>query len=238
MNQRPEYQKPLQRENKFFESILDFFHRKSSLPRLMLEVFIRKDFGDKYFNLGSAFSVFFVLCVLPLGLYWVFYKNSYGIPVKSFWDVYWSWYLFIALFVFFSIKRSIEVRRHKKDLNFHRNDPGTSLAIFYRIKLFGEPSRKIITSLYEPLAFFVLGFILSKLGVQIGVLIMTNSVFYSIGTYAEFHYGDNFFRDSVQSIVKGEDLKNSLESADINSKNLLGNQASKTNNEDETTFAL
>src|SRR6056297_2426434 len=41
--------------------LLSFFYQISSWPRLVIEVFIRKNMGERYFSIGQSIIVFLIL---------------------------------------------------------------------------------------------------------------------------------------------------------------------------------
>src|SRR5580698_10190152 len=59
------YRDTLRRENMLKVFILSLFSLFASYPRLLLEVFIRKNFGARYFKLSSALTVAFLLAFVP-----------------------------------------------------------------------------------------------------------------------------------------------------------------------------
>ena len=55
------------RKNVIKEAILDLFLSTCSVPRLLLEVFIRTNMGERYFSFSTAIIATTVLAILPIG---------------------------------------------------------------------------------------------------------------------------------------------------------------------------
>lgn len=62
------FQTMFQRTNGIKMIILDFFLSIASWPRLMIEVFIRKNFGERYFSLAAAITITVILFLCRYGL--------------------------------------------------------------------------------------------------------------------------------------------------------------------------
>lgn len=104
----------------FFKIIRAF----SYYPKVLFEVFVRKNFGERYFYFSRALFLTVILGLWP----WAKYKavtmwNDYKYPVH--WDgkedyawhfslKYISWYLFLFLFLICSIKRLAEILGRKR----------------------------------------------------------------------------------------------------------------------------
>jgi len=136
------YSRSLRRENLLKKTFLGFFQYFASYPRLLLEVFVRKNFGERYFQLNSALWLAFLLALWPV------LKTKLINPIRNLWhsgaiphDIagrstphhhavphsfpltpdemlmpqYLGWYIFLALFLMFSFIRRWEIRRPKSE---------------------------------------------------------------------------------------------------------------------------
>lgn len=56
----------IRRENLFKKFVLDFFFAIASYPRLLIEVFIRRNFGERYFSMASAVWLTVLLLAFPI----------------------------------------------------------------------------------------------------------------------------------------------------------------------------
>ena len=187
------YSSTLRRENLLKKTFLGFFQWAASYPRLLLEVFIRKDFGERYFQLNSALWVTFLLALWPV------LKTKLINPVRHLWhsgaiphDIagrsvphhhavphsfpltpdemlmpqYLSWYVFLALFLVFSFIRRVEIRRSPStyDFNKYSLSNGRINPLFFKLRLpWRKTDRRLVETFFEPAFFFIVGLILWKL---------------------------------------------------------------------------
>jgi hypothetical protein len=70
MNTQTGFRKAQPRSSFVSDTVLPFFSNWASRPRLLLEVFVRKNFGRNYFNMGSVFSVLWRVVVFPIVVYY------------------------------------------------------------------------------------------------------------------------------------------------------------------------
>ncbi len=204
----------LRRENILKKGIYDTFLAIASFPRLLIEVFIRKNFGERYFSFAASVTVTIILAAIPYFLN----KLSSGFRFRgqeenSFWSVYATWYLFLIAFLYFALKRRNEIRRNPSVFDFERFSlcSGAIHPFFYKIQFSNKaPSQRTVETIYEPLLFFVGGLILMSIGQKIGVVILISSVCYSLGYLAAYHDGDNFVMDKIDEIILNEELENTF----------------------------
>jgi hypothetical protein len=198
----------IKRENVAKKILLHIFYQLASFPRLVLEVFIRKNFGERYFNLASVLSVALIIALLPAVLYNLPTANGHG-----FWPFlvrYATWYVFLGLFLYHCWQRWREIQKSSSSFDFTRFSlyAGDINPWFQKIRLSGtgEPSIRTIETLYEPGIFFVGGVVLWVFGQSIGVFICIASVFYSLSYVAAYWQGDNFILDRIDEIIFNEEM--------------------------------
>jgi hypothetical protein len=224
--------------------VLGIIHSWSSYPRLILEVFVRKNFGQFYFSLAAVWRTAVILFFMPFALRWVFHDAAYREYGPSVWDTYWGWYMFIAAFLIVSVIRWRETRKMAKDISYPFNHVGMINPNFYKITLFGKPTEKLITCVYEPMFFFLSGYILMAVfGQQIGVLIVINSFFYSVGNYAEYWYHKQWekeeaFRLQQLELQKKQYQENELRSLINMNRNIMPDSGVTRSDDDIPTAAL
>ena len=164
MKRNLSYRTTHKRENLLKKGFLGIFQRNASYPRLLLEVFIRKDFGERYFSLASALWVTFLLALWPVLI------TKFVNPVRNIWhreamphhaashsishhpaipqstplmfnqDLiphYLGWYVFLALFLIFSFIRRAEIRRSPStcDFNKYSLSNGRINPLFFKLRL-------------------------------------------------------------------------------------------------------
>lgn len=197
------------RQNVFKKVILALFYWISSYPRLILEVFIRRSMGERYFTLASALTVAFILLLFPpLGLGYGMENLPEAISDNK------LWYLFTVAFIVFSFIRWREIKREPSVFDFGKfsMSMGVPLPIFDTIKIKGEaPSPRTIRIWLEPLPFFVIGFILLQFGVSaFGILLMVCAIIYSMSFSAAYTMGDNFVMDKIDEMIMNEEMVGSF----------------------------
>jgi hypothetical protein len=222
----------IMRRNRLKKFILDFFFSTSSYPRLVLEVFIRKNFGERYFTIASAITVAVLLAVTPSVAHWVYnlFPHTYD-SYEDFqatqsgagiWSSYTTWYLFIAVFLVFSWKRMRETDRNPSVFDFGKFSlySGDIHPMFFRVKLFGKKVNvRQVETFVEPAAFFIVGLMLAMMGQKLGYLLEWCSIFYSLGYIAAYKRGDDFVMDLIdEKIMNEEKLKVIVEGEENNAR--------------------
>ena len=220
------YRAVFQRKNVLKDFILNLFLALSSYPRLLLEAFIRKDFGERYFKLSSALTVAVVLGAFPFVATEVlaFFTPTRGGGMMMFGETrrndsadlmpdYLGWFIYLAAFVFLAFRHHRDIKRAPSVFDFARFSKYTGKVnqTFFRFNL---PDRKTdlrrVECLLEPALFFVLGFLLYLIGQKLGNLLMVCSVFYGFSYAAAYFIGDNFVMDKIDEIIVNQELEKSF----------------------------
>jgi hypothetical protein len=200
-----------QRENLLKTFFLDAFLKISSYPRLILEVFIRKNFGQRYFSLASVITALVMLLIVPvLANRLPSFSSDYDAPEPSFWSRYTTWYLFVGAFCYFAYLRWNEIRRNPSVFDFGKFTlySGDINQRFFKIRLFGRPTVRQIEIFFEPALFIFTGLFLMLLGQKLGDLLMFCSVFYCLCYHAAYRQGDNFIMDIIDEKIMNEEMEN------------------------------
>lgn len=212
------YRTVFRRENKFLNFCLDLFLNLCSWPRLLLEVFIRKNFGERYFKLSSAVTVAILLMILPALTNQIFSSvyssfGGYGRQESNFWGQYATWYAFLIAFLYFSFLRWREVKRNPSVYNFGRFSlcTGDINSKFFHVRLFGKSTTpRQVETILEPALFFVSGLLLIFMGQKLGWLLFISSIFYSLGYAGAYRNGDNFVLDRIDEMILNEEMEDSF----------------------------
>jgi hypothetical protein len=186
--------------------------------RLILEVFIRRNFGERYFSFSEAVLFLFFLCIWPfmwMNLEIAVMRMGGGWRAPSFeWDEYWSrywdWYVFIGLCLLVCWRRHLEVRRNPSVFDFARFSlySGDVGARFLGFKLSGKTmSIREVEILIEPAFFLAIGVVLAFVGRGVGWLIAFSAIMYSISYVGAYHKADNFVMDKIDEIICNEELE-------------------------------
>jgi len=187
------YRSTHKRENLLKKGFLGIFQRNASYPRLLLEVFIRKDFGERYFSLASALWVTFLLALWPVLITKILnpslniwhrggiahHAGSHSIshhpaipqstPLmlnENLIPHYLGWYVFLALFLIFSFIRYAEIKRSPSNYDFNKSSlsNGRINPLFFKLRLpWRKADTRLVETFFEPAFFFIVGLILWKL---------------------------------------------------------------------------
>ena len=202
------YQTMYRRRNIIKEALLNFFLGLSSYPRMMLEVFIRRNQGERYFSFSSAITLAIILGCLPFFFLSAIsrLRGGYG---GQFWGMFLTWYAYLAGFLFMAIKRREEIKRLPSVFDFARFSLSTGLIDpqFLTLELNGRRFNvRTIETVIEPGVFFIFGFVLWMAGQPIGLMLVIASIFYSLSYVAAYHQGDNFVMDHIDKLIASEEM--------------------------------
>ncbi len=213
----------LRRNNMFKQAFQNGLLKLASYPRLMLEVFIRKNFGERYFTFSSVLTISVLMGLLPLVLDWIAIRlnplSYYEVTlmgvrrINSFWGDYALWYIFLLAFLVFSLQRWQEVKRNAPLFDFSRFSlySGDIHPFFREFKISGKTqSIRTIETLLEPAGFFIAGVILYLTGQKTGILLIGTSLLYSLSYWAAYRDGDNFIKDKNDERIMNEQLANAF----------------------------
>jgi len=220
------FREQVRRENHIKNFIYDTAMSLASYPKACLEVFIRSNPGERYFSLAANLSVAFILIVLPLGLHKLPFLSDFGANYNSFqeyneahafgWSFLWhyaSWYAYIVVFLIFTRRRWLEVRRNPGVFDFtkYTKYAGNIDLRFFNFHPLGlQPSIRSVECIYEPAAFFVAGIALSLLGQRIGAMLMVSSIVYGLSYAALYKQGDNFIMDKIDEQIINEGFEDTF----------------------------
>ncbi len=198
------YQAYFERRNRLADFFLNTIFSVCSLPRLVLEVFLRPNMGERYFTLYSAVVVLLMLTFLP-----------YVHPMArefSLWELITRkplWYAFVAAYSFFAFQRYQEIRRKPSVFDFARfsASAGDIRPFFRDIMPFGKaPDVRTIEIFLEPLLCGIAGLLLYQMDNTLGILVIFCSLIYSLSYAAAYRSGDNFMMEQIDKIICNEDL--------------------------------
>lgn len=200
------------RENVVKNFLLKLFIGSTSFCRLIIEVFIRRNMGKRYFNLPAAFFTALFLFIVPmLPMVFPVFLNSYYAP--TFWGTikeYWVWYLFIAVFLFFSYLRYKDIKHIKAlyDFNHFSLSSGEILPFYWQLKFKGKPfTPRTLETFIEPLPFFIGGILMMILGQKLlGALFIFSAIVYCISYARAYAIGDEFMYDKIDKRICNEEI--------------------------------
>lgn len=182
----------------------------------LLQVFIRKDFGERYFSFFAAFQLSVLLGLLPWAIFkikpllaFISRERDNAESKPSFMDGYWLWYAFLLVFLIFSYLREREIIRSRSSFNFQLYSvfSGFVHPIFRNIKFKGiGDNYRVIECYIEPLPYFILGIILAAFGENLGYLLVACSIIYLKSHRAAYSLGDDFILDKIDERLANRSL--------------------------------
>ncbi len=218
------------RKNPVKDFFISMFSFLGSPCCLLLEVFIRKDFGERYFKLSGAIVLALIVAAIPLlsltdlGS---FNPDEYmgGVDREeysmrrnvSFLVEWFSWYAFLAAFIIMSVKHYRDQKEapsvfqaRKYSLYTGRNFDFFK-GLLGKLGPLGKANRRTVEIVIEPAFFLVIGLILwQTLGQTVGLLIVISSLMYSLSYLARYDEADNYMMDKLDSIIINRELQNVL----------------------------
>ncbi len=201
------YQTMFARQSFIVSLLLELFLTIASVPRMLLEVFIRKNFGERYFSPLTGFFILIFLAGVPMGrgIFALFSGASLIDAIRD--NV--TWYLYLGAFVYATILRWREVWRSPSVFDFARFSLSTGdiHPRFYNLTLFGKsPNVRTIEIWLEPGFFFCIGLFLWGLGQDVGILLTICSILYSLSYVAAYKKGDDFVMDRIDKLICTDEL--------------------------------
>ena len=206
------------KKNLYFRSVLKsessaiqglglFFLAITTLFRSIVEVFMRKNFGERYFGLGYTLIVT-ILCLIMEGFYAITtYKGG------SIWSgLDYSLIIFLIVYWIVSIRRAKEIDYNPSVFDFEKfslysGDTHPYLASRTEIGKWTLNPRN--TKLYfEPIPFYVLGVLLLLIPFTrlTGLVLIIGASCHTMATKIEFSLARGFLLDKIDEIICNEDL--------------------------------
>ncbi len=207
------YKTVFQRKNIIKDFLLRLFLSAASYPRMILEVFIRRNFGERYFSFVTAITIFIILLILP-AIFSEYQFNSYHFEG---WEILKDnklWYIFACAFLYVSYRRKLEIKRLPSVFDFARFSLSNGilhpflLEELFKRKVF---SIRQIEIYIEPLFFLIIGVFFGLIGQPfLCILIITCSIIYSLSYSGAYYFGDQFIMDKIDEMIASEEMVNSF----------------------------
>lgn len=214
------YRTVFKRTNWLKEGILNLFLGFSSWPRLMLEVFLRRNFGERYFSFSAALFITCLMAALPIA-YQEFLSRfrqfmgdpRFGGDLMDFIWLFTTWYAYLAGFLYMSLQRREEIKHMPSVFDFGRFSLSTGHIhpFFLNLNIGGRPADvRTIETMLEPGLFAGAGVLLIIMRQPIGTVFLFCSLFYSMSYIAAYRRGDHFVMDKIDEMICNEELVNSF----------------------------
>lgn len=207
------YQTLYRRRNVIMEALLNFFLGLSSYPRMLLEIPIRRNFGERYFSFMGVIVLAILLAIVPIFLVVPMSYRYGGSNTGVFFSKFLTWYLYLIVFVYSANQRHGEIKHLPSVFDFARFSLSTGLidVRFLNFEFQGKRlSVRTIETVLEPGLFFFIGLVLWFLGQPIGFVLFASSIFYSLSYVAAYYQGDHFIMDKIDEQICNEELVKSF----------------------------
>lgn len=189
-----------ERNNRLKERFLSFFFDISSYPRLLLEVFIRRDMGRRYFSLSHCIGWGIIFLFLPFLL-----PANHGQAWHEIVLDHWGWYLYLVAFGIFSRKRYLECKFPWGyfDFDHFTKYTGTRLPQVNNFTFKGKAVNVRSLDVYvEPLLMTAVGLLAFSLGQGLlGGLLTICAGVYSLSYRAAYQMGQDFVLDKIDKAI-------------------------------------
>lgn len=202
------------RGNVILTALIGFGFALAKYPSIIIEVFYRKKFGERYFTLVSAIFTFLLLtliCLAPQMLAFVFgflgiqpdFDNRFDIPL----------FLFACLFLFKSIKQRQEISKYGVTYHLQRFSlsQGHYSKFFYdRMgqRLYGIPvNSHTIEIFFEPIVPVIVGvvFLIIPFLQLLGAILLFCGVIMIIRQFGRAMQGRNAVLDIIDQSIVAQD---------------------------------
>jgi hypothetical protein len=192
------------RRSQFKMMLYSVFITLCSWPRMVIEVFLRTRFGERYFSFSGTVFLTIILALVPViaATSTHLFRGDWG-AAKFIWT-YLTWYLFLAAFMYMSLQRRDEIKRLPSVFDFARYSLSSGVIDprLFKIKIFGRyPTVRQVSMIIEPGLFFVVGVVLAFLGQALGPLFIQCSIWYALSYKAAFYMADEQVMDQIDKII-------------------------------------
>jgi len=198
----------IKRKNPITAFFLGLFTFSVGMPRMICETFSRKDFGERYWNIGWATIYTALLLSVPMsGLLPMKFLGA-GAP-ETILDSF-TWYLFVMAFAYKSGRHWDDQRRNPSTFDFgkYSYSSGKLDNRFINFRINGKTlDYRTIETIIEPAFFFAVGLGLTILHQSIGLLLVFSSIAYSASRFLDYHNGDEKVLDIIDSMIIKEDYE-------------------------------
>ena len=187
------------RSNLILDFFLGIFLIFASQASAIVEVFLRKRFGERYITLAQSIGIFLVMVAAmmfdPL-------KNLLGL----------SWFLFALVFLGFSIRHRLEIKKYGTAYDFKRFSlsDGEIAPFWWNIidrKFLGiKVTYYTVVTLLEPAIPIIAGIILTIFAFTrpVGVLLFFCGILYALRNFDKARQGRNWVLDNIDKKISDE----------------------------------
>jgi hypothetical protein len=216
MNVTAFYRTVYDRTNKLKKLFYGFFLQLSSITLIPIEVFWRKNMGQRYFSMFHTVMACLILSIVPLlnsGIgYWITGLFSryggyghFGFHLDFGQRIYLG---FLVLVIIGARKRASEIKKELAVFDLQKFSLYSG-DIHPLIRNFGGKYRDIrtIETKIEPFISFMFGLIISLISHPLGYMLMIFSFINMVGQRAAYYFGDQYMLDQIDKMILNHELK-------------------------------
>ena len=192
-------------------------------PTKIVEIFLRKNFGERYFSIDVPIVLFILMCA-PL-YFWI-ESERYIVMQRMGFD--WPWFVFALVFLAFSIKRRLEMKADlqsfdDKKYSYYSGDTLPQWEKYEKKlpKIFPhEPLFYNIERAYEGGVFILLGIVLLLIPItrSVGGLLFISGACYNLSSYIRYLNSRDMILDKIDDNIFNRDMYDAI----MNDKNDSG----------------
>ncbi|MCB0711329.1 MAG: hypothetical protein KDD67_03260 [Ignavibacteriae bacterium] len=214
-------------ESAVVQMILGVFELFASPGRALIEVFIRKNFGERYFRLSTVIGTFLFFAMLPFWSYILLGFFSLVSPLpgsmrgeldavyaqENIWMKFLGLYIYLVFFLWKGIQHYKAMKDRPSALEVPRFSyySGNKLPFFWNLEIGGRKGDpRIIECWLEPAPFFIGGIVLTLIGQALGPVLVFSSIVYSVSYYVAYRESDNNIMDMIDLKIINEELENTF----------------------------
>jgi len=198
-----------QRKNPLTATLLKMIYDLTSIPKIMLEVFTRHSFGERYFSLFTCIVGVLLLAWLPYT-----FPTTDKFPFE-FWSMVGNnfiWYLYLMGFLALAIIRNVEISRQPSVFDFAKfslfqgfHQPWFEKLVLERIPI---KSKRAIDIWIEPGFFLLVGIVIfTIINPFLGIWIIFSAFCYSIANSISYYQGDHYIMDIIDGIIRSMEFE-------------------------------
>lgn len=184
----------------------------TKFPNLIVAVFLRRNFGERYFTLAASIT-FAVILYIPY-----FYRKELRYMSDFFDTLNITWVIFVTAFLIQSVYRRLEFKRssqiiHSKTYSYFEGETLASLWNWVERKTKYIKNDEIkIERYYEPLLVFLVGLVLffTYIALFVGLFLMLLAVFHYLRVSVLYAQGKDFLMDEIDKLIISKNLKETI----------------------------
>ena len=189
------------RVNLFYAFIIGSLASLSSWPASIIEAFMRRKFGERYFTLSTCLSIFIIMLI-----------GGVAMADKIGYAYFITWFIFAGIYLWFSIRHRLEIKKYGTAYDFERFSlcDGRIHKFWWQIigKEYGgiKVNRYLVHVLLEPAVPVLVGFILiaNPYTRAVGTLLMVCGILFAFRSFVKAQSARNSVLDIIDDQITAQ----------------------------------